>query len=470
MEKRITTQPLLLPEGRIPPQAVDLEEGVLGAFLVDTDTHDLIPDVRPEIFYVEANQKIMSAIKRLHGKHKPVDILTVTEELRSSGDLEFAGGPYRITVLSNAVASGAHIGYHLKIVEQKYLGRTLIQVSSELIRSAYDDTEDVFDIMDKAEKQLFASKEAVSANVEIKTMTDVTTEIANMDKPVDSIDIAFSDIDKFHTATPGDLIVVAGRPGMGKSSYALWEARKTCEQGYPVAYFSLEMFARSLVSRLATTSGIPYYYINNGTVNAENQQRLFRELSNLQELEMYFIDNRYMTMQNIISTSRRLVRRNGVKRIYIDQLSLVRMLEREYRDEYPRSTEICRLCKIMAGDLNVPVTLLTQISRAAESRGGDKRPQLSDLKSTGAIEEFADSVGLLWRPEYYNTAGKFDRVLNHSGREISSRGYVELNWAKQRNGAPGVVELSFDAPSFSFDRFKEREYDRSLGKIEDIPW
>ncbi len=457
--------------GKVPPQAIDLEEAVLAALLIDNSTNDSIQDIKPEIFYLEQNQLVMAAIKQLYLNHKPIDVLTTIQQLREMGKLEEAGGQYYITTLTNSVTSAANMEYHLKIVEQKHLSRTLIEAAQVILSSAYNDDEDVFEIIDRAEKVLFNSKDAVGANVIVKNITDITMDIATTSKPTDSIDIKFDDIDRFHTATPGDLIVIAGRPGMGKSSYALWEARKSAEQGYPVAYFSFEMFARSLVSRMAANSGIPYYYINNGSVDAENQQRLYRELSELQGLDMYFVDDRRTTMSALISTARRLVKKNGVKRVYIDQLSLVRMTEKEFRDEYPRLTEICRLSKIMAGDLNVPVTLLAQIGRAAESRGGDKKPQLSDLKSTGAIEEYADNVGLLWRPEYYlkqNSA--FEMVKDYRGNDICSKGYVELNWAKLRNEDPDVIGLTFDAPKFSFTKFKEQRYNKVETTTEKLPW
>ncbi len=453
--------------GKVPPQALDLEESLLGALLISTNTHELIPEIRFEMFYSDSNQEIFKAINDLYNSHIPIDMLTVVDKLRKNGMLDMVGGPYQITTLTNKALSGANAEYWLRIIEQKYLQRQLIQTSMVIQKQAYDDTVDVFELVEKAEQLLFQSKETLGVNAVIKHISDISTEIAMQEKARPSLMTGCNQIDSYLPHSAGDLTFIAARPSQGKTAFAMWEARKIAEMGSPVAYFSFEMFARVLVSRMATASGIPFYFINNGLVDAENYKRLTRELSELAGLDFYFIDDRSLSMRDIMGTARRLVKKNGVKKIYIDQLSLVNVPE--YKDEYPRTTHVCKMAKIMAGELDVPVTVVAQIGRSAEHRGGDMKPRMTDLKGTGGIEEAADNICMMWRPEAFVNQNdeKMKRILNLDGREISSKGYVELAWAKVRNGPPGRECMTFEPETYSFTNWKEKQYEK---KDETLTW
>lgn len=465
--------------GKLPPQVPELEMAVLGAMLIDKSAHEFIPECHKELFYKGDHQLVFAAIEALYERRSDIDALTVVEELKKSGSLDKVGGMMGVVQLTNSVFSAAHIESHLAIIKQKYLQRRLIEIGSKMVTNAYEDTTDIFELLEDAEKILYTSKESAGVKTDYVTMAQIMTQMFKNPPKDEELPLSLGDssIDKYETGTPGEVTVVAGRPGMGKTAYALWEARKTAEQGYPVAFFSYEMKNRVLASRMLSKSGVPFSAIKSGKIDPTSSDSYRREMGLLHDLPIYMVDDSTLDMRNLMNMARRFVKRMGVKRLYIDQLSLVQMKGNDYNKDFDRMTAVMRNAKLMAMDLNVPVTVLAQIGRSVETRGGLMKPTLSDLKQTGAIEEYADSVVLLWRPEYYYTNGnneKFRMVQHVNGSDVSSKGYLERIHAKSRNLSPGVEVMTFDAPKYDFMEWRELPYterdDNYRQQKEEMPW
>lgn len=449
--------------GKVQPQALPLEEAVLGAMMLDRDALPMVMDIlRSDSFYLESHQHIYRAIIRLFERSDPVDILTVTEELRKSGDLEKVGGAYYLIELSNRVASAANVEYHARIIAQKHIQRELIRVSTSTIRDAYDETIDVFNLLDEAEKGLF---EITQKNLSrtYSTMGDLSAgvlrQLEELSKKADGltgVPSGFTDLDKITSGwQPSDLVIIAARPGMGKTSFVLavaLNAARDFQKG--VAVFSLEMAGTQLVQRLISLeSEIPGSKMRSGKMEEYEWQMLQSTVERLSRAPIFIDDTAGINIFELRAKCRRLKMQHDIQLVIIDYLQLMSGASENNRNAN-REQEIAgisRALKSMAKELNVPVIALSQLSRAVEVRGGSKRPQLSDLRESGSIEQDADIVSFIYRPEYYGI------LEDESG--VSLKGVAEVIIAKHRHGALDTVKLRFidqfakftnlDDPTFS---------------------
>lgn len=433
--------------GKVPPQAKDLEEAVLGAVMLEKSAFDTVIEIlKPECFYVDAHQKIFSAFQRLSQKSIPIDILTVVEELKFSEELESVGGPYFVTRLTNAVVSVANIEAHARIILQKFVQRELIRISGEIIGQAYEESTDVFDLMDTAEDKIFQItnnflktdyKEMGKALIEAVNRID---ELRNKKEEISGVPSGFGVLDKItYGWQPTDLIILAARPSVGKTAFALNLARNAAlhpTKPTAVGFFSLEMSAAQLVQRiLSAESEIMMEKIARGKLEEHEYQQLQkRGIAKLEEAPIFIDDSAALNIFEFRAKARRLVNKHKVGLIIIDYLQLMSGSNdnRQGNREQEIST-ISRNLKQLAKELSVPIIALSQLSRAVETRKESKMPQLSDLRESGAIEQDADMVMFIYRPDYYET------YTNEQGE--STRGETHIKIAKHRNGALDIVKL-----------------------------
>jgi replicative DNA helicase len=444
--------------GKIPPQAIDLEEAVLGAMMLESNRlAEVIEVLKPEAFYKESHQIIFSAIMRLFGQNEPVDILTVTEELRKSGELEAAGGPYFITMLTNRIASTANIEFHSRIILQKFIQRELIRVSSEIIKDAYEDTTDVFDLLDKAENGLFSISEGSIG----KSYLDMQSIIAEAIKEISAgrntegklrgVGSGFTELDRITSGwQKSDLIIIASRPGMGKTAFALTMARNAAvDFKKPVAVFSLEMSSIQLVTRLMSSeTEIPQEKLRKGTMEDHEWAQLNARITPLIEAPLYIDDTAALSVFDLRAKCRRLKAHHDIQMIIVDYLQLMQGSQDTRGNREQEISSISRALKTLAKELNVPVIALSQLSRASEKRSAAAKPILSDLRESGSIEQDADMVMFIYRPEYY----KID--VDESGDSTS--GVAEILIAKNRNGPLKDVRIKFVS---KYAKFVDAEMD-----------
>ncbi len=441
------SQSTLLQDGRLPPQAVELEEAVLGALMLEKDALTTVIDIlQPASFYKDAHQEIFSAIQNLFQKSEPVDILTVTHELKTAGKLEIAGGAYYISQLTNRVASAANIEFHARIIAQKHIQRELIRISTNTITNAYDDTADVFDLLDTAERDLFSVVEGnIRKNYDkMSTLINQSLQMIetarNQKSGVTGVPSGFTALDRMTSGWQNsDLVILAARPAMGKTAFVLSLARNaSVEFNRPIAVFSLEMASVQLVQRLISSeSELPAEKLKKGQLEDHEFQQLHVKIGKLSEAPLFIDDTPALSIFELRAKCRRLKAQHDIQLVIIDYLQLMTAggdSNRNGNREQEIST-ISRSLKSIAKELNVPVIALSQLSRAVETRGGDKRPQLSDLRESGAIEQDADMVLFIHRPEYYG--------FTQDAEGNSTQGVAEIIIAKHRNGAVGSVNLRF---------------------------
>lgn len=431
-----------LDHGKIPPQAVDLEEAVLGAMMLEQQAiNKAIDIIKPDMFYKDSHQKIFTAIYNLFSKSEPVDILTVTNELRQTGNLEVVGGPYYIGQLTNRIASGANVEFHARIIAQKYIQRQLISISSDIIRDAFEDTTDVFELLDRAESNLFEIAEnnlrrsAVGMDSIMKDALHSIQEAAKKEGSLTGVPTGFHRLDNITAGwQKSDLIILAARPGMGKTAFVLSMARNMAvDYDKPVAIFSLEMASVQLVTRLiASEARVEAQNLKKGNLTEFDWQNLNASMGVLSKAKIFIDDTPALSMFELRAKSRRLKAQYDIQVIIIDYLQLMTAGSDKGNREQEIST-ISRSLKALAKELNVPIITLSQLNRSVETRGGKKRPQLSDLRESGAIEQDADMVCFIYRPEYYGPDEMADKP----------KGYAELIIAKHRNGSLDDVPLTF---------------------------
>jgi replicative DNA helicase len=433
--------------GKLPPQAVDLEEAVLGALMLEKDALSSVIDIlKPEVFYVEAHQKIFQAIRLLFERTSPVDILTVTAQLRQQGELDIIGGAYYITQLTNRVASAANIEYHARIIIQKYIQRELIRISTEVISDAYQDTTDVLDLLDKAEKNLFDIAQN-NLRRDSRKMDDLMQEAlrdieALKDKKDGLTGVAsgFTELDRMTSGwQKSDLVIIAARPAMGKTAFVLTCARNAAvDFAKPVVVFSLEMSSVQLVNRLVSGEAqIEQEKIRKGNLEPWEWEQIHSKVGKLEQAPIIIDDTPALNIFEFRAKCRRLKSQHDIQLIIIDYLQLMHgKNDGKGGNREQEIGSISRALKSVAKELNVPVIALSQLSRAVESRpGGSKRPMLSDLRESGSIEQDADMVLFLYRPEYYGL--EVDEDNN------PTQGVGEVIIAKHRNGETGRVRLKF---------------------------
>ncbi|MDR0658942.1 MAG: replicative DNA helicase [Mediterranea sp.] len=433
--------------GRIQPQARELEEAILGALMIEKDAYSQVSEIlRPESFYDHVHQLIYAAITDLSVHQEPVDILTVTEQLRKKGELEEIGGPFYITQLSSKVASSAHIEYHARIIAQKSLARELITFTSSIQSKAFDETQDVDDLMQEAEGELFVisqrnmKKDYTQINPVIAEAYQLLQKAAARADGLSGLESGFTGLDRMTSGWQNsDLIIIAARPAMGKTAFVLSMARNIAVNfRNPVALFSLEMSNVQLVNRLiVNVCEIPGEKIKSGQLLPYEWQQLDIKLKDLIDAPLYVDDTPSLSIFELRTKARRLVREHAVKVIIIDYLQLMNASGMSFGNRQEEVSTISRSLKGLAKELNIPVIALSQLNRGVENREGieGKRPQLSDLRESGAIEQDADIVCFIHRPEYYKI------FQGEKGEDY--RGMAEIIIAKHRNGATGDVLLRF---------------------------
>jgi replicative DNA helicase len=433
---------------KLPPQAMDLEEAVLGALMLEKDALTMVIDIlKPESFYKDAHQHIYKAVVELFDRSEPVDILTVTNHLRMKGELEAAGGAYYITELTTRINSAANIEYHARIVAEQAIKRDLISIASQIHRDAYEDTTDVFELLDKTEQSLYQVSES---NIR-KNYADMRTLMGEALKELQAkkdhenhltgVPSGFTDLDRLTSGwQKNDLVILAARPGMGKTAFVVSAMRNAAvDFKKPVAIFSLEMSSIQLVNRLISAEAeLEGEKIKKGNLEDYEWAQLHHKIAKLTNAPIYIDDTPALSIRELRTKCRRLKAKNDIQMIIIDYLQLMSGEGNSKGSSGNREQEIAsisRALKNLAKELAVPVIALSQLSRAVETRGGDKRPQLADLRESGAIEQDADMVIFLYRPEYY----KIDE--DEMGNPLKGIGEVII--AKHRNGSLDTVQLRF---------------------------
>jgi replicative DNA helicase len=446
--------------GKIPPQALDLEEAVLGAMMLENDRlAEVIEILKQEVFYKESHQIVFNAIKRLFGNNEPVDILTVTEELRKNGELELAGGAYFITMLTNRIASAANIEFHARIIIQKFIQRELIRVSSEIIKDAYEDSTDVFDLLDKAETGLFAISETTigKSYMDMQSIIkEAIREIAagrNQEGRLKGVGSGFTELDRITSGwQKSDLIIIASRPGMGKTAFSLTMARNAAiDFKKPVAVFSLEMSSVQLVTRLISSeTEIPQEKLRKGTMEEHEWAQLNTRITSLINAPLFIDDTAALSIFDLRAKCRRLKAHHDIQMIIVDYLQLMQGSQDTRGNREQEISSISRSLKTLAKELDVPVIALSQLSRASEKRAAAAKPILSDLRESGSIEQDADMVLFIYRPEYYK--------IDTDDQGDSTAGVAEVLIAKNRNGPLKDVRLRFIS---KYAKFADAEIDYS---------
>ena len=446
--RRRVTKPInnqQLVEGKMPPQALELEEAVLGALMLEREPLNNVIDIlKPQSFYKEAHARIYNAICELFKRSQPVDILTVTQELKKSGELDLIGGAYYITKLTNRVASAANVEFHARIIAQKFIQRELIRVSTNTINDAYEDGADVFDLLDNAESNLFSIVEGnIKKNYDkMSTLINKAIEqIENTRKNKGNFSGVPSGLTSLDRLTNGwqnsDLVIIAARPAMGKTALVLTMARNAAvDHNKPVAIFSLEMSSLQLVTRLiASESELSAEKLKKGQLEDYEFQQLNDKIAKLSSAPLFIDDTAGLTVFELRAKARRLKEQHKIQLIIVDYLQLMTIGGESKGNREQEIATISRSLKGLAKELEIPVIALSQLSRAVETRGGDKRPQLSDLRESGAIEQDADMVMFIHRPEYYN--------ITEDTEGNSTTGIAELIIAKHRNGPVDFAKTRF---------------------------
>jgi len=451
-------QPVDNTYGHLQPQALDMEKAVLGALMIDKDAYAVVCELLyPESFYEPRNQMVYAAIRDLSMEEKPVDILTVMDRLAKNGTLEEVGGPGYVTELSSRVASSANVEYHANVIAQKFLARQLISFASVIETKAFDETIDIDELMQEAEGSLF---ELSQRNMK-KDYTQINPVIAQAIKSIQAaatntdgltgVATGYHKLDDMTSGwQPSDLVIIAGRPAMGKTSFALSMAKNiACDYRVPMAFFSLEMSNQQLVDRLiSNVCEIEGSKILNGQLRQDEWDRLDKRINKLLDAPLYVDDTPGLSVFELRTKARRLVREHHVEIIMIDYLQLMNANGMRFSSRQEEVSTISRSLKGLAKELNVPILALSQLNRGVESREGleGKRPQLSDLRESGAIEQDADMVLFVHRPEYYHI------YQDEQGHDL--RGMAQIIIAKHRKGATGDVLLTFRG---QFTRFENPE-------------
>lgn len=445
--------------GKLPPQARELEEAVLGAVMIEQNAiNEVIDILKEDAFYVDAHQRIWKAIKMLFQNQAPIDLLTVTEQLKKNGELDAAGGYFYIAQLTNKVGSAANVEYHSRVLAEKMIQRQLISTSTEVIREAYEDTTDVFELLDKAEKNLFTIAENnMKRNSEdigsllMSELKELDTRMHNSQDHMNGVPAGFIELDK---ATGGwqksDLIIVAARPAMGKTAFTLALARNAAvDYKKPVALFSLEMSSAQLVQRLISMeTHIRADKIRRGTLEEYELEILTSKIDGLKNAKMFIDDTPAINVFELRSKCRRLKQQHDIQMVIIDYLQLMSgTVDGKGGNREQEISQISRSLKGLAKELEIPVIALSQLSRAVETRGGDKKPILSDLRESGAIEQDADIVIFLYRGEYYGIEN------DESGQP--TKNVAEVIIAKHRNGPVKTVRTRFINDLAKFENLDE---------------
>jgi replicative DNA helicase len=452
--KSVASRAAMLPSDRTPPQAIDAERAVLSAALQSPDSLGTSMEIlKPDDFYVPRHRAVYEAMISLSERGEPTDLITLADHLEKSGELEKIGGPAELDAMLDVAASPANVSYHARIVRQRSLLREIILVSHSTAKEAYEGADGAEDILDRAQSDLFSLAQAAEKKGfrPLKELANLTfqhiQEAYQRGGELTGVPTGFTDLDKLTGGMqPSDLVILAGRPSMGKTAVALNLACNAAMGGSPVGFFSLEMSSEQLVTRLISSiGGFDNHAIRTGRLKPTDWPRLTEALGRLTKLPVYIDDSSSITVLELRSKARRMAQLHGVKTIIVDYLQLMSSHGR-VENRQQEISQISRSLKALAKDLDVTVLALSQLSRAVESRGGDHRPMLSDLRESGAIEQDADMVVFVYRQEYYE----------QDNPEVAN--LAELIIAKQRNGPIGTVKLHFDR---RFTRFSNLSRDNT---------
>lgn len=460
--------------GKLPPQAIELEDSVLGAIMIEKDAYATVADLlRPESFYKDQNRLVFEAIRALAAKDQPIDVLSVAEKLKSQGTLNEAGGPIYLSELTRKVASTAHLHYHAQIVAQKATARELIQMASRVEESAYDETQDVEELMQAAESDIFE----ISQRAQKRDVTQIDPVIAEAfdrmrkasknEGNISGIPSGFKALDKITSGwQKSDLIIIAARPAMGKTAFVLSMAKNIAVNYHKaVAMFSLEMSNVQLVNRLImNVCEIEGDKIKNGKLSNAEWSQLEHKVNELLGAPIYVDDTPSLSVFELRSKARKLVKEHKIELIIIDYLQLMNASGMNFGSREQEVSIISRNLKALAKELDIPIIALSQLNRGVEARTGvdGKKPQLSDLRESGAIEQDADMVCFIHRPEYY-------RLYNDEKTGKDLRGLGQIIVAKHRNGATDEVWLRFRSKLAKFQNEDETWDENELNDYPAAP-
>ncbi|WP_185857205.1 replicative DNA helicase [Blattabacterium cuenoti] len=462
----------VIKKGKIPPQALDLEEAIIGAIMIDKKGLDEVIDILfPEIFYKKEHQEIFIAIQKLYHDSKPIDLYTILNELRRIGKLESIGGELYLIELTQKVISSAHIEYHSRIIVQKFILRKLISISSDIIQKCYEESTDVFDLLDHAESKLFEINQKYLIAKKYETTQCLIQKAIEKIKKTEKEGLSgvSSGFHKLDHITSGwqnsDLIILASRPGMGKTTFMLSMVRNiVVDQKIPIIIFSLEMSSIQLITKLISSeTGISSEKIKRANLSQLDWKRLLYKTNNLKNIPLFIDDTPSLSIFNLRAKCRRLISQHGIKLIFIDYMQLMGINDHgaKLQNREQEISVISRSLKSIAKELDIPIIALSQLSRAVETRGGSKRPVLSDLRESGAIEQDADIVLFIYRPEYYGF-----QIWDSGEDNDSCIGQAEIIIAKHRNGGLDKFRLKFISDQAQFVNLEEKKY-TSLAWEED---
>ncbi|MBO4764141.1 MAG: replicative DNA helicase [Bacteroidales bacterium] len=467
-EIKVDLPQLAVEMGRKPPQAIDIEEAVLAAMMLDSECiNDVLESLTPDCFYNESNKKIFVAITAIASRNDKVDILTVADELSKTGDLEAVGGASYLSALSMKIGAAANTDYHTKILLQKYIQRELISISYRVQKQSFEDSMPVDDLLQYAQQEVFVlaernmKRDTSPIQMVINQAIDDIQKGQERQDGLSGVPSGYANIDKItYGWQPSDLIILAARPSVGKTAFVLTMARNMAvDYNVPVAFFSLEMSQTQLVKRLLVSeTGIPSDKIWGAKKfnDPQDWDTLNERIGKLSRAPLWIDDTPSLSIYEFRSKARRLVQTQNVKMIIIDYLQLMTgpVELRGMREQ--EVSAISRALKSIAKDLNVPILALSQLNRSVETRGGSKRPQLSDLRESGAIEQDADIVMFIHRPEFFGTA-----------EADAYPGQTQLIIAKHRNGETGDVEMRFVASEVRFEdaNVHYQEYESRMNDV-----
>ena len=456
--------------GKIMPQDKDVEEAVLGALMLEKDAYTTVCDIlKPASFYEPKHQRIYEAIQSLGVAQQPIDMLTVVEQLRRNNTLEEVGGPVVISELTSRVASGANVEFHARIVAQKYLARELISFAASIEGKAFDESNDIDDLLQEAEGKLFeisqrnVKKEVTQIDPVIGQAIEQIQVAANRKSGLSGLESGFHELDKLTSGwQSSDLIIIAARPAMGKTAFVLSMAKNMAvTYNTPVAIFSLEMSNLQLVNRLiSNVCELESQKIKSGQLTDIEWDQLMSRVKHLYSAPLFIDDTPSLSILELRTKARRLVREHQVKFIIIDYLQLMNAAGMKFGSREQEVSMISRSLKQLAKELNIPIVALSQLNRSVESRQGSdgKRPQLSDLRESGAIEQDADIVCFIHRPEYYTRSSE-----DANGNDI--RGLAEFIVAKHRSGSVDDVKLRFKAKFARFENWTDDDLKSTPGTM-----
>ena len=440
----------------VQPQAVEIERVVLGALMVDSDAFSVVSELlKPETFYEPRHQKIYEAIRNMNMDERPVDIMTLNDELSKMGEIDKVGGVDYLMEISSQVASAAHVESHARILAEKYMQRQLIHFAGDIETKAYDSSVDVDELMQQAEGSLFQisqnniKQDFTQVAPVVKNAVEILQRAASNKGGLTGIPTGYTGMDEITSGwQASDLVIIAGRPAMGKTSFALSIAKNVAvDYGVPIGFFSLEMNNVQLVNRLiSNVCEVSGRKILNGQLDPSDWERLDKRIGRLTDAPIYVDDTPGLSVFELRTKARRLVREKGVKIIMIDYLQLMNANGMKFGSRQEEVSTISRSLKGLAKELDIPVLALSQLSRNVENREGleGKRPQLSDLRESGAIEQDADMVLFVHRPEYYHI------YQDEKGNDL--HGMAQIIIAKHRKGSTGDVLLNFRG---EFTRFQD---------------